>query len=471
MNRLIAFPTALVALAGVLLAGCGGGGTTSAPLSPDGAAKPISVSGVVLEKDGETTDLAGIRLLYVEAGEIATTGVDGTFAFDAPRPGTVTLRVEMPSDPVLSAKNGADDGSAAGSDDSGSDDSGSDDAGTSSDDDGPDTDEDRAEDEVEDESGDDFQDDDEDEREESSDDGVRVEGVQDGESVRIRLRIENGQIIETRTSRSDRDEREVEIRMTRATTNDDADMKGEVELESRTDREKFEVEVEHAAPDRELELFVIDPDGIEESQGVRFVDAFGEAEWEFETNDGDRLPFDVATVDDLVDHTVEVRDATSGVLLLTTELGELPASAPSTDDGSRDDDSGSDGGNGEGDRVRGRARLTAAESGLDGYVEVRRRADENRERFQIEAEHLAPGRVVELFVEDPGMAGSLLSLGRFAADSAGEVELELDTNDGDMLPGNVATVLDLVGLEVQVRDGAGGGLLLSGLVPTPVLDD
>ena len=417
----------------------------------------------------------GFGLRYVEAGEIVTTGVDGTFAFDAARPGTLTLRVEMPSDPVLSAKNGADDGSVAGSDDSGSDDSGSDDAGTSADDDGPDTDEDRAEDEVEDASRDDFEDDDEDEREESSDDGIRVEGVQDGESVRIRLRIENGQIVETRTSRSDRDEREVEIRMTRATTNDDADMKGEVELESRTDREKFEVEVEHAAPDRDLEVWVIDPDGFEESQGVRFVDAFGEAEWELDTGDGDRLPFDVSAVDDLVDHTVEVRDATDGGLLLTTELGELPASAPSTDDGNGDgssgDDSGSGSGDGEGDRVRGRARLTAAESGLDGYVEVRRRAAQNRERFQIEAEHLATGRVVELFVEDPGMSGSFLSLGRFAANAGGEVELELDTNDGDRLPGNVATVLDLVGLEVQVRDGADGGLLLSGLVPTPVLDD
>ena len=40
-----------------------------------------------------------------------------------------------------------------------------------------------------------------------------------------------------------------------------------------------------------------------------------------------------------------------------------------------------------------------------------------------------------------------------------------------MLPGNAATVLELVGLEVQVRDGATGDLLLSGFVPTPVLDD
>ena len=89
----------------------------------------------------------------------------------------------------------------------------------------------------------------------------------------------------------------------------------------------------------------------------------------------------------------------------------------------------------------------------------------------MEAEHLAPGRVVEFFVEDPGLPGTFLSLGQFAAGSDGEAEIELDTHDGDLLPGNVATVTDLVGLEVEVRDGGSGDLLLSGVVPAPVLDD
>ena len=305
MNNSPTFSVALVILTGLLLVGCGGGGTTPDPLAAAGVPKPVSVSGVVLEKDGETTDLAGIRLAYVESGEIATTANDGTFEFRTPQPGRITLRVQMSAGPVRAAKNGEDDGP--------------DDDEDSAEDESEDADE--AEDELEDEDDDEFEDDDEDEREESSDDGIRVEDVQEGESVRIRIRIQDGQIIETRISRSDRDEREVEIRMTRSTANDDPDMKGEVELESRDDREKFETEVEHAAPDRELELWVIDPDGVEEFQSTRFVDAFGEAEWELDTHDGDRLPFAVAAVDDLVEHTVEVRDATTGDLLLSVEIG------------------------------------------------------------------------------------------------------------------------------------------------------
>jgi hypothetical protein len=121
--------------------------------------------------------------------------------------------------------------------------------------------------------------------------------------------------------------------------------------------------------------------------------------------------------------------------------------------------------------VRGKARLIADEPGLEGYVEVRSRPDEGRERFEIEAEGLATGRVVELFVEDADDLGTYVSLGTRIADAEGELELELDTSDGATLPGGADDVTELEGLGVEVRDEATGDLLLHGTVPATHSDD
>ena len=129
--------------------------------------------------------------------------------------------------------------------------------------------------------------------------------------------------------------------------------------------------------------------------------------------------------------------------------------------GSRSGGSGS-GGGGSWIRVRSDMVRAAAASDADvsGHVEVRTR--DGRQKFQVEADHLAAGVSVEFLVADGSAA--LVSLGSMTTDSLGEAELELDTGDGASLPAGAATVADLAGRAVEVRDAA-GGVLLTGTVP------
>ena len=153
------------------------------------------------------------------------------------------------------------------------------------------------------------------------------------------------------------------------------------------------------------------------------------------------------------------------------ESGGGGADDPPGDDnggGGGDDppgDDGGGGGGGDGSWVRARSLLMRDAASPDGdargHVEVRARGD--RQRFQVEAELLDPGLSVEFLVEDG--AAAMVSAGFFTANAAGQAEAELDTGDGGALPAGAATVAELAGRRVDVRD-AEGALLLSGTVPS-----
>ena len=431
-------PSLVASLVGLgLLAGCGGGGGTG------GSAGSATLKGVVLTADGTTDALGGYAFRVLETGRRAVSNTEGQFDLGTVPTGQLTVELDgfgTIQAPVFQKDGVEDDGSDDGSDDGGA-----------GDDDGPDHD-----------AGDDHGSDDDDFEDEqgivSDDDSITIVAVRDGESMVLEVRIDGGRLSESGCSRSRDDRREVESRLARADTSDDSDITGEIEVRSQSDREKFKVEVEHATAGRVLEVFVIDDGGTEESQGTRTVSSFGEAEWELATNDGARLPFDVTAVAELEGFVVEVRDASSGLVLLRGDVPEMPAAAPGDDDGEHD-------GEDHEDDSRGRTRLTAHESGLEGYVEIRSRPDDNRERFQMEAEHLASGRTVEFFIEDALGSATFVSLGTRTAGSYGEAELELDTHDGDTLPLGVTSAGDLTGFAVEVRDAGTNALLLSGVVP------
>ena len=431
-------PSLVASLVGLgLLAGCGGGGGTG------GSAGSATLKGVVLTADGTTDALGGYAFRVLETGRRAVSNTEGQFDLGTVPTGQLTVELDgfgTIQAPVFQKDGVEDDGSDDGSDDGGA-----------GDDDGPDHD-----------AGDDHGSDDDDFEDEqgivSDDDSITIVAVRDGESMVLEVRIDGGRLSESGCSRSRDDRREVESRLARADTSDDSDITGEIEVRSQSDREKFKVEVEHATAGRVLEVFVIDDGGTEESQGTRTVSSFGEAEWELATNDGARLPFDVTAVAELEGFVVEVRDASSGLVLLRGDVPEMPAAAPGDDDGEHD-------GEDHEDDSRGRTRLTAHESGLEGYVEIRSRPDDNRERFQMEAEHLASGRPVEFFIEDALGSATFVSLGTRTAGSYGEAELELDTHDGDTLPLGVTSAGDLTGFAVEVRDAGTNALLLSGVVP------
>ena len=389
--------------------GCGEGGSAQRALLPqaDGAAV---LKALVVENDGQTTGLGGHAFTILQTDETVVSAADGSLAFGPASPGSLTLRLARANLLRLEAQQG---GEGADHD--------------------PDDDEhaDRAE--------------------------VHVGRVRANERIEVRIHLSNGEMTCVRVCRQWRNERDVEIEMQRTDANDDPDMGGELELESDVYRQAIGVAVGNADPGRDLELVVIHTDGNAESQGARTVDAFGEAAWRMDTAAGDSLPFDVTDLEELEGCGVEVRDADTGDALLTATVPEMAPSA----------------GNGDGgeDRWSGRALLTAVEPGLTGYVEIRSRDQGVCESFHMEAEGLATGRTVEFLVEDPGATGSFLSLAaRTAHGSQGKAHLGLSTSHGDVLPGSVASIADLVGLGVEVRDAETGDLLLHGTVPELIAD-
>ena len=219
--------------------------------------------------------------------------------------------------------------------------------------------------------------------------------------------------------------------------------------------------MEHATFGRDLELVVISPDGVEETQGTRTVDADGEASWDFDTSDGGRLPFAVSSIEDLEGYAVEVRDFSTEVALLTVSVPEM---APHMDE---DDHMNGDP---ETDRTRGRMRLTSHVEGLEGYVEMRHRASRDEERFNVEVEGLAAGQEVDIYIQDATDADTFTYVGSMTANADGHAEMELDTRDGDSLPHGAGHVGDLMGLELEVRDALTGDVLLSGHAPSMMHD-
>lgn len=467
---------ALACAAAFVLSGCGGGGsgggTGGAPAT--GAA---ALHGSVVLRNGTTANLGGVRITDPRTGRTVFTASDGSFDFGTVPAGTITLKVFDPLAATalvsaLSEDDGGDDsgggtsgsGTGTGTDDSGTDDSGT--TGTSgTDDSGTETEseteseteveQEDAEDDIGDDADDDAADDGDDN--DTGDDDMDVSGVDDGENVEIRIGVNGGKIESVDVSHSSSDDREAEIHLTRSSASDDLDAEGEAKIESRTDRERFEVKAEHLDAGRVLELFVITPDGTEESQGTQTVGLDGEARWRADTSNGDALPFGVATVADLEGHDVEVRDATAGTLLL---FGTLPSVPTSVDDETETE-------------AEGRA-LLVAEAGVTGeaHVEVKSRTgDEAREEFKVEVEGRAPAGVVDVLVEDPANLGTMVSVGTLVIGGEGEGDLEFDSHHGDALPFGVANVSALVGLLVELRDGGTNALLFSGTVPALVQED
>ena len=426
-----------VALPALCLVGCGGGG--EAPAGDSEGVSTATMEGVILDVDGESAQSGGVPLIIAETGEQAVSAADGTFAFENLPEGDFTLAIDenAPGAAQLAPSF----------------------ARTS------------VGDERDDEEGDDETDDAADDTE-RGDRSVRIRRVRRGDTLFIQIRIEGGRIIEIRITRPDRDdeppsagggERELEIMMHKTDANTDPDMQGEVELslEANGDQE-FEVEVEDATTGDLLEAVVIDPEDNEDSLGFRAVELDGDAEWKLDTGDGDALPFDVEHLRELEGYRVVVRDD-QGVDLLRARIPDLPPHGDDMDARCF--------------RLRARARLRPHVDGVRGYVAARAagcRIEGEirflRQVFKIAGEGFDVGQEIEFFLEDPDNEGTLVSLGTVLANADGEAEIVFDTHDGDELPFGVASIRELRGLAVQVRDDVTGDILLSSRVADPIED-
>ncbi len=380
---------------GMLAAGCGsGGGKTSGT---------AALSGAVYQLDGQTTDRSGVLVTVAESGASTVTGPNGSFSFANVPAGTVTLQFGRAG--AALARDGDDDG----------------------DDDG------------------------------HEDDRGRpvLEDVSDGDDLSVSVSLEGTRVVEFRSSR--RDGQFAMARLSRAAGSPDADVEGKIRIQSRADREKFDVEAERLAPGTLVDVLLDDGRGFVRV-GSAAAAADGEAELELNTNDGETLPLGVSAVSSLSGMAIEVRLQGTGETLLVGVVPDLPSS-PGTPGTSPL----------PGERGRGRARLVAEVAGLEGHIEVRSRPEKGEERFEVETEHLLPGEVVTFQIENPSAPGTFVNLATVAAD--GEGEAEISTQDGLAMPLGVASVADLEGLAVRVVSADGSAtLLLSGRVPALVAD-
>jgi len=428
-----------------LFAACGGGGTE---------VRTAALRGVVYELNDQTQDRSGVRVTMLETGRTVTTGPVGTFSFDGVLGGALSMRFDST---LVAIGHERGDDEADGDDaeeereDEAEDDADDDDDGDAADEDDGD---------AEDEDDGDAEDADDGDVEDGEDENGNwcVHDVEDGDEVEVAVAIRNGEVVEF--SCSARDRRRAEARLSPAPESPDTDVEGEVRLESRVHRERFKIEAENLEPGTIVEFFLDDPataDGPV-SIGTATADVEeGEAELAFDTKHGDELPFGVASVADLAGFAIEVRLASTGELLLSGEVPGLPA---------HDDNEPGEPPDGD-DDARGRARLEPAIAGLEGEIEIRTRPEQNRERFEMEAEGLEPGTEVAFEIEDPANPGSFVLIAVRTADEEGEAELETE----GLLPLHASKVGELVGLAVRVTLADGSGtLLLSGVVPELVAD-
>ena len=275
--RLLSLSALLAGLSA--LTACGGGGGAS-----PGGVGTAALTGRVILRDGTSSNLGGILLSMPRTGTTVVTAPDGSFSFGSIPTGTIAVRLLSTAATVSTQGGGADDGPNHDvGDDNGGNGDGVDDNG------GDDVNDDNGVDAIDDDSNDDGDDHD------TGDDDFDVVGITDGEKIEVHMSVDGGVIESLDCSRSGSDDREAEVRMTRSVDSDDADVTGKIETEARLDRQRLKIEVEHLTVGRVVKA-IVTLAGVDADLGSRTADAFGEVEWDLNTNDGDVLPHGVTTV-------------------------------------------------------------------------------------------------------------------------------------------------------------------------------
>lgn len=286
-----------------------------------------------------------------------------------------------------------------------------------------------------------------------------------GGEVELRISIDGESVVRLSIERSCDDD--VERNETRAPLIADvAGLDGHVKVRKRADgHQGFDVEADHLAPGRSVDVVVTDPADASrvEVLGPISANVEGEAEIELRTQDGDRLPFGVADVDELEGYLIAVRDATSAQQLLHGEVPALGNVPVCTDDDNRGDDNGG-GGDDSSIRMAGEARLSTA-VGIGGFarVQLRSRPDRGEERIEVEVSDVALAGL-EVWLENPNDPQRDLELVGTLHFEVDHLEFERDTESGDQLPFGATEAAELQNLQIEVRF-PDGTVAYSGVTP------
>jgi len=191
--------------------------------------------------------------------------------------------------------------------------------------------------------------------------------------------------------------------------------------------------------------------------GVVTTDRHGRARFVRDTRRGDALPFG-ASLADLGGKAIEIRDG-AGVVALSGQF-PVPQGPPEPKSGPPL--------HGHGDLLPPGGPLPPPPSGtIDEDVHAADAHHAARSHARISVEHLAADATFTLWADDPSTADSApTQFGSLTTDAHGRGALDLDTHDGDPMPFG-ASLADLGGKSVEVRDGAGAAVLV-GAFPTLV---
>ena len=116
---------------------------------------------------------------------------------------------------------------------------------------------------------------------------------------------------------------------------------------------------------------------------------------------------------------------------------------------------------------KAQAMLVRPAAGVDadakGTLEIRIKDNDGRERFRVKAKRVDAMLVHDLYLETAPGSGLFDFVASLDPKDDDELKLDLDTHDGDALPGGVASTADLEGRLVEIRLGA--DVVLHALVP------
>ncbi len=310
-----------------LAAACGGSVPNAEP-----ALQTAALEGYVYEVDGQTVDLAGIDVRVRETGQLTTTDAEGRFAFDSVPADGVTL--EFGSTLMALAhqeQNQNQDQNENQNQEQNQEQNQNQDQNENQ----------NQEQSQEGEQEGELERERERERErqrlagdegEDEDGRPYLHGLEVGDRARVRCAIEDGEVREFFMAGADR--LRAMTFLTRDPDSPDEDVKGKVKIETRDDRERFEIEVENLTSGTAVSFYLAAPPAAGSDPEFEFVasataNSDGEAEIERDTRDGDQLPLGAETVSDLEGYLIEVRlDDTDEPLLLTGKVPALPDEWP-----------------------------------------------------------------------------------------------------------------------------------------------
>ncbi|HKB14783.1 MAG TPA: hypothetical protein VKF62_01900 [Planctomycetota bacterium] len=232
--------------------------------------------------------------------------------------------------------------------------------------------------------------------------------------------------------------------------NEDDDESGVLENggDGGENEEEFEVEVAHLDPGASFGVFLDDGAGTLVSIGTIGTEGDGEGELEFESDEGGGLPLGAGSLQELAARPLEVRDATGAVVL----FGNVPSFGPSASFAP----------------VALLASLTrpslTAPGTAKGRLDTRHFPSSGRERIHVRGRQLGGVAPHEFDVHLPGQGWTSCGTLSGSGGNSDDGDLDVDTANGDPLPGGATCLADLAGLGVRVRDGSGGTVLV-GTIP------